>query len=145
MPPDSACVELMSCGETDPRIIPFVSQQCESVGFKACEVKKQSTGLIYNRVWAAIKRECLDVLAEGVAEPEDIDIMFKDWFHAVKGPCQMMDEVGLDTVYNIEKVYIADRGLSGESNEWLKREYVDQGKLGNKTDGHGLFDSQKNV
>jgi 3-hydroxyacyl-CoA dehydrogenase len=139
MPPNSNCVELMSCGYTDSRVIPFISQQCESVGFKACEVKKQSTGLIYNRVWAAIKRECLDVLAEGVAEPKDIDTLFKDWFHAVKGPCQMMDEVGLDTVYNIEKVYIADRGLSWESNEWLKKEYVNKGRLGNKTGGNGLL------
>lgn len=43
---------------------------------------------------------CLLVQADGVTNGATIDEMFKSWFAANKGSCQMMDMVGLDTVYN---------------------------------------------
>ena len=138
-PPKHKCVELMSCGYTDSAIIDLLLRECSSVGFVPIHVKKESTGFIFNRIWAAIKRESLDVMAEGVAEPKDIDILFKDWFAAERGPSEMMDEVGLDTVWNIEKNYVEQRGLKHDTLDWLRREYVEKGKLGQKTGNNGLL------
>jgi hypothetical protein len=51
-----------------------------------------------------------------------------------------MDRVGLDTVAFIEENYIKERGLEREPTvDWLKREYLDQGRLGNKSDKGGLY------
>ena len=49
-------------------------------------------GFIFNRLWAAVKRETLTILAEGVSTPEEIDSMWSEMF--VKGgslPCKTMD------------------------------------------------------
>ncbi|EHL02319.1 putative Low-density lipoprotein receptor-related protein 4 [Glarea lozoyensis 74030] len=59
---------------------------------------------------------------------------------SLAGPCTMMDAVGLDTVEFIEEHYIKERGLSGEkTTEFLKREYINQGKLGAKSGKGGLY------
>ncbi|KAF9886419.1 hypothetical protein FE257_011451 [Aspergillus nanangensis] len=137
MPPEKNYVEIMTCGETSEELMAFLMDQATSAGFLAIHAKVESTGLIFNRVWAAIKRECLQVMTDGVGTADDIDLMFKGWFHADIGPSEMMDRVGLDTVYNIEKHYIEERGLGCQANEWLKKEFIDKGNLGYKS-GKGL-------
>ncbi|KAJ5104140.1 Dehydrogenase multihelical [Penicillium argentinense] len=138
MPPEQTYYEVMSCGYTDPAIFPFLMDKAATAGFQPAHAKKDSTGLIFNRIWAAIKRECLLVMADGVSDGRTIDDMFKSWFKADKGPCQMMDTVGLDTVYNIEVVYEQQRGVSPRAKDWLKAAYIDKGNLGAKA-GEGLL------
>ena len=46
-------------------------------------VQKDSTGFIINRVWRAVKREALRVVAEGVASPDDVD---RAWVMMMGGP-----------------------------------------------------------
>ncbi|KAK5800086.1 hypothetical protein VI817_002298 [Penicillium citrinum] len=138
MPPEQTYYEVMSCGETDPAIFPFLMEKAATAGFQPVHAKKESTGLVFNRIWAGIKRECLLVMADGVSDGKTIDDMFKSWFKAEKGPCQMMDTVGLDTVYNIEVVYGQQLGVNPRAREWLKATYVDQGNLGSKA-GKGLL------
>ncbi|KAJ5950750.1 Dehydrogenase multihelical [Penicillium vulpinum] len=138
MPPDQNYYEVMSCGHTDPEIFPFLMEKAAQAGFTPVHAKTDSTGLIFNRIWAAIKREVLLVMAEGVTDAHTIDEMFRSWFKAEKGPCQMMDTVGLDTVYNIELVYTQQRNLDTTARDWLKENYVDKGNLGAKA-GKGLL------
>ncbi|KAJ5674076.1 hypothetical protein N7462_009515 [Penicillium macrosclerotiorum] len=138
MPPEQTYYEVMSCGHTDPDIFPFLMEKATTAGFQPVHAKKESTGLVFNRIWAAIKRECLLVMADGVSDARTIDDMFMSWFKAAKGPCQMMDTVGLDTVYNIEVVYQQQLGLDPRAKDWLKAAYVDKGNLGAKG-GKGLL------
>lgn len=49
-----------------------------------------------------------------------------------------MDGVGLDTVAFIEDNYIKERGLSTLPVEWLRKNYISQGKLGAKSGKGGL-------
>ncbi|KAJ5095330.1 Dehydrogenase [Penicillium alfredii] len=109
-----------------------------AAGFQPAHAKVDSTGLIFNRIWASIKRECLLVMADGVSDGHTIDAMFKSWFQASKGPCMMMDTVGLDTVANIEEVYVQQRGLDPRAMQWLRDTYVSKGNLGSKG-GKGLL------
>ncbi|KAL4897449.1 hypothetical protein BDV59DRAFT_197743 [Aspergillus ambiguus] len=91
MPPEKNYVEVMTCGETDQALIEFLMQQATEAGFISIHAKVESTGFVFNRVWAAIKRECLHAMADGVGTAEEIDLMFKGWFHADVGPFKMMD------------------------------------------------------
>ncbi|KEQ84069.1 3-hydroxyacyl-CoA dehydrogenase [Aureobasidium pullulans EXF-150] len=101
---------------------------------------KESTGFIFNRIWAAIKRECLMVLAEGVSTPEQLDKAWMEILGCSFGPCMSMDSVGLDTVALIEKHYIKERGLGSEFTvDYLQKQYLDHGKLGMKSDKGGLY------
>lgn len=139
MPPGNRIVELMTCGSTDESIFPFLVEKLRSVGMHPFVARKESTGLIFNRLWAAIKREVLNILAEGVSVPEEIDSLWVEaWSGNHNGPVAMMDAVGLDTVSFIEQHYIAERGLPSQPVDFLKQ-YIEEGRLGAKSNKGGLL------
>ncbi|KAK2799597.1 hypothetical protein FQN50_008435 [Emmonsiellopsis sp. PD_5] len=132
-------IEIMGHNETDPSLIPLLFEQCREHGFSPFHVKQKSIGYIYNRVWAAIKRETLLALSEGVCGPQEIDAIFKDVLKTPKGPCEQMDVVGLDVVLDIENHYADSRnGIPEEPREYLK-EMIQNGQLGIKS-GRGFYD-----
>ena len=95
-----------------------------------------------SRIWAAIKRETLLTLSEGVATPREIDAIFKDVLKTSKGPCEQMDVVGLDVVLDIENHYAESRdGIPAEPREYL-REMIQGGSLGVKN-GRGFYDYER--
>ncbi|OBA67329.1 3-hydroxyacyl-CoA dehydrogenase family protein [Gordonia sp. 852002-10350_SCH5691597] len=138
MPPMSNAVDLMSDGETARDVLDSLLTLLPEFGIHPFEAHRESTGFIFNRIWAAIKRESLEVVAEGVSTPHDIDEMFKINWHMPTGPFAMMDSVGLDVVLDIENHYAAENpNLPTGPRELLER-YVDDGKLGRKT-GEGFY------
>lgn len=139
MPPRSNAVDLMSDGETDPELLSSLQAILPEYDIHPFVALRESTGFIFNRVWAAIKRESLQVVAEGVAHPEDIDAMFRLNWHMPVGPFQMMDSVGLDVVLDIEDHYAAENPHLPQGPRRLLHEYVDAGKLGRKS-GSGFYD-----
>lgn len=138
-PPELPPVEIMSCGHTDPAIIEFLVPKLRELGLDPAVAMRESTGLIYNRIWAAMKREVMMVLADHVGTPEDIDKLFRYSFQSQGAPCDFMDRVGLETVCNIEEHYIEERkNISVYPVEYIRKNYVDKGDLGVMT-GKGLF------
>ncbi len=71
-------------------------------------VRKESTGFIFNRVWRAVKRECLHLVDDGVASYEDVDRAWMSYYGTEMGPFGLMDKVGLDVVRDIENVYYGE-------------------------------------
>lgn len=140
MPPGNNTVEIMTCGETNTAVLEFLREKLEDAGMTTAIARKESTGLIFNRLWAAIKRETLLILAEGVSEPEEIDKLFVTMFkNSPSGPCGLMDAVGLDTVAFIEDHYVQERKIDSTSRDWLRTNYVEKGKLGAKSGKGGLY------
>lgn len=140
MPPDNRIVELMTDGETAPEIFPFLVDAHKKVGMHPIVARRESTGFVFNRVWAAIKRESLMILAEGVSVPEELDRVWMEMFGSKAGPCAMMDGVGLDTVEFIERHYMAERGYPGTHTvDFLRANYIEAGKLGAKSSKGGLY------
>ena len=137
MPPEVRSVELMSSGHTDPRIIELLMAELPKYALKPHRVRRQSAGFIFNRVWAAIKRESLLVVAEGVAEPQDVDALFADLFKSEITPFRFMDEVGLDVVLDVENHYCEAAGVENKSAPMLQ-EYIAKGWLGVKS-GRGFY------
>jgi 3-hydroxybutyryl-CoA dehydrogenase len=138
-PPELNSVELMSCGKTDDGVIAALMQQIPRYGLVPFRVRRESDGFIFNRIWAAIKRECLLVVQEGVATPEDVDEMWTIFTRPGIPPFRLMDRVGLDVVLNIEEHYASVRPGLPEGPRELLREYIDQGRLGVKS-GRGFYD-----
>jgi 3-hydroxybutyryl-CoA dehydrogenase len=138
MPPEVNAVELMSDGQTDRSLLDTLLTVLPEFGVYPFEARRESTGFIFNRIWAAIKRESLAVVAEGVARPEDIDAMFKVNWRALDGPFQLMDQVGLDVVLDIENHYAEEFPHLPKHVRDLLQGYVDAGKLGVKT-GDGFY------
>ncbi|KAL7918696.1 hypothetical protein ACQKWADRAFT_330487 [Trichoderma austrokoningii] len=145
MPPECMVVELMTDGFTTPEIFPFLVERLKEAATLPYVARKQSTGFIFNRLWAAIKREALTILAEEVSVPEEIDSIWTEMFINGGGPpCKLMDNVGLDTVAFIESHYVAERGLSSEKTvDFLQKQYLDHGKLGTKSVKGGFYPSSE--
>src|ERR1700722_13191544 len=138
MPPEMPMVELMSCGKTDPALIDFLMERLPLYGLAPFRVQRESVGFIFNRIWAAIKRESLSVVEEGVATPEDVDRMWSLFTEDMSGPFRLMDKVGLDVVLAIEQHYAAVRKEVPEGPRKLLQRYVDGGSLGVKS-GRGFY------
>jgi 3-hydroxybutyryl-CoA dehydrogenase len=138
MPPQFNALDLMSDGETDRGLLDTLLSVLPEFGVHPFEARKECTGFIFNRVWAAIKRESLAVVAEGVARPEDVDGMFKVNWRVPAGPFQMMDLVGLDVALDIENHYCEEFPHLPKKSRDLLQSYVGAGKLGVKS-GEGFY------
>jgi 3-hydroxybutyryl-CoA dehydrogenase len=138
-PPELNAVELMSCGKTDEAVIDALMEKIPQYGLVPFRVRRESDGFIFNRVWAAIKRECLMVIEEGVAAPEDVDGMWQIFTAPGIPPFRLMDRVGLDVVLNIEEHYASIRPGLPEGPRKLLNKLVAEGKLGVKS-GQGFYE-----
>ena len=139
MPPKQNAVDVMSCGKTDRDVIDFVMTTLPRFGFYPFEARRESTGFIFNRIWAAVKREALEVVAEGVSTPQEVDRMFEINTGSAAGPFRMMDQVGLDVVLDIEEHYCVEHPEYPEGPRRLLRDYVQRGRIGVKS-GAGFYD-----
>jgi 3-hydroxybutyryl-CoA dehydrogenase len=138
MPPQINPVELMSCGRTDEAVIDALVERLPRYGLIPFRVRRESVGFIFNRIWAAIKRESLMVVEEGAATHEEVDRIWQEVFRAPAGPFRLMDQVGLDVVLDIEEHYAAIRDAIPEGPRSLLRAYVERGHLGVKS-GRGFY------
>ncbi len=114
----------------------------ESIEIVPLEVKKECYGFVFNRIWRAIKKECLKIWAGGHADVETVDKawqIFCQYFLKNKyGPFQFMDRIGLDVVYDIEMSYFKNTGLPDDKPPDLLKDAVERGELGVKT-GKGFY------
>lgn len=137
-PPETTVIEIMGHGNTDASCIGLMMEQSAAHGFSPFHVKSHSMGYIYNRIWAAIKREALLAAAEGAGTPEEIDAIFRGVLKTAKGPFELMDIVGLDVVLDIEQHYAsARRDIPSEPQQYLNK-FLQNGHLGVKS-GRGFY------
>jgi len=84
-------------------------------------VRKERTGFLLNRVWRAIKKECLHLIDDGVASCEDLDRAWMIAFGDPVGPFGLMDMIGLDVVRDIELVCYGESGDAADAPPQLLR------------------------
>jgi 3-hydroxybutyryl-CoA dehydrogenase len=114
----------------------------ESIEIVPLEVKKECYGFVLNRIWRAIKKDCLKIWAGGHADIETVDkawqIFCKYFITNEYGPFRFMDRIGLDVIYDIEMSYFKNTGLPDDKPPNLLKDMVDRGVLGVKT-GKGFY------
>ena len=134
----SHIVELMRGHATSDATMSRMGAFMRSIGMLPLVVKKESTGFIFNRVWRAVKRECLHLVDDGVASYEDVDRAWMSYYGTKMGPFGLMDKVGLDVVRDIENVYYGESRDPRDAPPRLLLEKVEKGELGVKT-GQGFY------
>ena len=80
-------------------------------------------------------RAGLDLLVDGVADPETIDKVWRIFARAPEGPFQMIDRIGLNTAHNVSALGDEKAQAIGR---YLKENFIDRGKLGVAT-GEGFY------
>jgi 3-hydroxybutyryl-CoA dehydrogenase len=129
-------VELMTSGRTTPEHLADVRSVMEALDFRVFELRKPGFGLLYNRIWAAVKREALAIVDEGLADPAEIDAIYRALEpQPSRGPFERMDAVGLDTVQLIESSYAREHGTTTSA---VLDDLVRADRLGVKT-GQGFY------
>jgi len=131
-------VELMRGTSTSDEVIEETREFCRSIGLYPLMVLRESTGFIFNRVWRAVKKECLRVVDQGVASFEDVDRAWMSLYDTAMGPFGMMDRVGLDVVRDIEMVYYEESGDPMDAPPGILLKKIERGELGVKT-GKGFY------
>ena len=96
--------DLMPGTKTLPDVIKTGEEWIRSVGCVPLRVKKEILGFCFNSVWRAIKKQSLYMWGNDFVDFRDIDRAWCIFTRMKRGPFGIMDEVGLDTVYNIEMV-----------------------------------------
>jgi 3-hydroxybutyryl-CoA dehydrogenase len=131
-------VELMRGTSTSDETMGRARGFAKAIGMVPLVVLRESTGFIFNRVWRAVKRECLHLVDEGVASFEDVDRAWMCLYGTEIGPFGMMDEVGLDVVRDIEMIYYGESGEDRDRPPGSLLEKIERGELGVKT-GKGFY------
>ncbi len=131
-------VELMRGTATSDETIEIARQFARTIEMTPLVVRKESTGFIFNRVWRAVKKECLRVVDEGVASHEDVDRAWMIFLDEPIGPFGLMDMIGLDVVRDIEMVYYRESGKESDAPPQIFLDKIERGELGVKT-GKGFY------
>ena len=107
-------------------------------------VKKDTPGQLGNRIQAAMVRECVHILEQGIADVEDIDLAVRNGFGIrlpEYGPFEHADAVGLDLKMAIADYVTRDLCNRVGASDSVK-ERVARGDLGVKS-GKGFYDWSK--
>jgi 3-hydroxyacyl-CoA dehydrogenase len=127
--------EVMGTGKTDPKVYRMVVEFASAIGMVPIELKKEHPRYLLNSLLSPWLENALELVVDGVAEPETVDKTWRIATGAPTGPFQILDIVGLRTVYNI--------GAAGNDRQqrqarFLKKKYIDKGKLGLES-GQGFY------
>lgn len=104
-------------------------------------VKKDRPGQLGNRLHAAMMREAINIVAEGIATAEDVDLTIKNTFGVrfpVYGLLEHIDMVGLDLVKTVVDYATPDLYNEPQAPPLLS-EMIARGELGVKS-GRGFYD-----
>lgn len=110
-----------------------------TLNFEPLVTEREIKGYSCNRVWRAVKKECLYLWANGYTTPADFDRTWMLEWHTTIGPFKLMDLIGLDTIYNIENSYHYASGDERDKPPAKLKEMLDAGRLGMKS-GCGFYD-----
>ena len=134
-------VEVIKGEQTSMETVEFTRALLTALGKKPVVVWKDVPGFIGNRIQTAMMRECFNIVEQGIASVEDVDIMVKNSFGfrlPVIGPFESFDLVGLDVVLAVAEYLLPDLSASPEPPELL-RSKVAHGEKGLKT-GKGMYE-----
>ena len=134
-------IEVINNDETKQEIADTVYQLSLKIGKKPIYVKKDALGFIGNRIQAAILREAVYIVEQGIGDYKDVDGAMKyglGFRYACLGPCEVVDQGGLDVHHHIATYLWED--LSDAKYPQVNFEAIYQaGNYGVKT-GKGFYD-----
>lgn len=134
-------VEVIIGEQSNDETVDVTVELLTAVGKYPAIVKKDVPGFVGNRLQHALRREAIALVAEGIADPKDIDMITRLGFGLrlpLIGPLETVDLGGLDLTLAIQSYLLPDLDRSTMPKS-LIYEKVSKGELGAKS-GQGFFD-----
>lgn len=132
-------LEMMWTAQTSDATKTAAVAHYRTLGFEPIITEKEIKGYSINRVWRAVKRECLYLWANGYITPSEFDRGWMTEWGTKLGPFKLMDLIGLQTIYHIENSYFDASGDERDRPPQQLKEMLDAGHLGMKS-GKGFYD-----
>ena len=142
--------EVMGHSGTDKKYFDEIIEFAEAIKMIPLPVREEKSGYLLNSMLVPFLLSAMDLLANGISDPESIDKAWTLGTGAPKGPFQIIDTVGLMTAKNIVEQY---QKVPNLINPLLKKmmlpynykkmlellnKYIEEGKLGKST-GEGFY------
>lgn len=109
---------------------------------KDCIIVNDAPGFVANRLSHLFMNEAANLVMENIAEPKDIDEIFKKCYGHAMGPLETADLIGLDTVVDtLQVLYDSYQDSKFRCSPLLKK-MVDAGLYGRKS-GQGFYTYQR--
>jgi 3-hydroxybutyryl-CoA dehydrogenase len=131
-------VEIVRGLQTADETYSAVHELAERLGKEPVEVN-DFPGFVSNRVLMPMINEAIYCVMEGVAGPEEVDIVMKLGMNHPMGPLALADLIGLDTCLHIMEVLHEGFGDTKYRPCPLLKRYVAAGQLGRKS-GKGFYE-----
>ena len=134
-------VEVVPGKRTSEETAATVTALLRRIGKLAIQLKKEIPGFLVNRIQIAMHREIFDLMEQGVASPEEIDLAVRGSVGlrlAVNGPIEVADFAGHDVGHRVYQVLVQDLRSDRQVPDCIN-ELVEQGHYGAKT-GKGVFE-----
>jgi 3-hydroxyacyl-CoA dehydrogenase len=134
-------VEVVRGPDTTDRAMERTTGFVESVNRDPVVVRRDAPGFVWNRVQAAVVRECLHIVEEGIASAADVNRAIRDGYArrtSVIGPLETVDVAGLElfrTVVGELSPHLSDADEASR----LFDEHIEAGR-GGIEDGAGFFE-----
>lgn len=134
-------VEVVMGDKTDEAVAVRVRDELKKWKKSPVLVRKDLPGQLANRVFQAIIRESIDIVASGLATAEDVDtaiaagmaMRFPVW-----GPLMHLDAIGTNLGLSVQETVLPSICAEKQANTYIK-DMVASGNLGAKT-GTGFYD-----
>ena len=132
-------VDIAACPETSAKTIVRLEELSSRIDQKPLVQLIENPGYVFNWMLKSLIQSSLQLVQRKVTTPENVDMAWKSVTGMVVGPFGMMDQIGLDLVY---QTMAAGRFIDGDE-AWcplmeLLDPYIQAGKLGVKT-GSGFY------
>ena len=132
-------VEVAPAPFTEARCVEAVRAFCLAIEREPIVLQREITGLLVNRVLAALRREAMWLADNGYADPRDIDRAIKLGLNHPMGPFELADFNGLDIVLAAQRHRFARTGDEADRPPRILERLVERGDLGRKS-GRGFYD-----
>ncbi|MBM3118357.1 MAG: 3-hydroxyacyl-CoA dehydrogenase family protein [Chloroflexi bacterium] len=131
-------VEVIKGEKTSPAVFEQGVAFVKSLGKTPVRVQRDIPSFVMNRIFSAAFREAVDLVAEGITTPEDVDIGMRLGYGWNAGPFEIADNAGLDTYALIGQTMkaLGEEKLMPRSD--LIERMVKEGRLGRKV-GKGFY------
>lgn len=142
--------EIMVQDKTDKKYFDMICEFANEIRMLALPVLKEKSGYLLNSMLVPFLLSGLDLYANGISDPESIDLAWTKGTGAPKGPFKIFDTVGLTTALNIVNQYQKVPGLfkpmlskmmmpyNFKGMKAILEKYIAEGKLG-MSSGEGFY------
>jgi 3-hydroxybutyryl-CoA dehydrogenase/5-formyl-3-hydroxy-2-methylpyridine 4-carboxylate dehydrogenase len=134
-------IEVIAGEETAPQTVTAIQDLIRSLDLLPVTLKRDVPGFVENRVLYALLRECVDLVEQGVIDPQDLDTCVRwgiGYKLSVVGPMRLLDMAGLDIYQSVASFLNAELCDRSDVSPMVTQATGD-GRLGMKS-GSGLFD-----